>query len=205
MDSRMSWLLCITSLRTNLGLNPAEYSVQLKAKTAKIKARGTVGKAFMQMNETTKPGGLNVCYSYIFLEVIIVISLLKTARFKKKWLYSNKYLFFKLAVTEVEYELLKCLWGAGLFFFSSCRWKIKTTREHRAKEERQNVRQDLSLDQWSQSCWPRDKTPKVCQQCQSPEPPSTLGSGEWSALPKEASWQFTAVIDLCKAYFTLGK
>lgn len=71
----------------------------------------------MQMKETTKPGGPNVYYSYIFLEVIIVISFLDTACFRKKWLYSNKYLFIKLAVTEVDYELLKCLWGAGLFYF----------------------------------------------------------------------------------------
>lgn len=33
MDSRMSWLLCIAFLHTNVGLNPAEYSVQLKAKS----------------------------------------------------------------------------------------------------------------------------------------------------------------------------
>lgn len=33
MDSRMSWLLCVAFLHTNLGLNPAEYSVQLKAKS----------------------------------------------------------------------------------------------------------------------------------------------------------------------------
>lgn len=32
-DSRMSWLLCIAFLHTNLGLNPAEYLVQLKAKS----------------------------------------------------------------------------------------------------------------------------------------------------------------------------
>lgn len=51
---------------------------------AKAEARGTVGKAFMQIKETTKPGGPNVCYSYIFLEVIIVISSLNTACFKKK-------------------------------------------------------------------------------------------------------------------------
>lgn len=62
----------------------------------------------MQMNETMKTGGLNVCYSYIFLHVIIVISFLKPSLFKKL-LYSNKYLFIKLLVIEVEYELLKCL------------------------------------------------------------------------------------------------
>lgn len=96
-----SWIFC-----------PVKSKVFAKAET-----RGTVGKAFMQMKETTKPGGPNVYYLYIFLEVIIVISFLDTACFRKKWLYSNKYLFIKLAVTEVDYELLKCQWGAGLFYF----------------------------------------------------------------------------------------
>jgi len=51
---------------------------------AKTKARGAVGKALMYMNQTTKPGRLNVCYSYIFLETIIVISFLKTAHSERK-------------------------------------------------------------------------------------------------------------------------
>lgn len=158
----------------------------------------------MQMNGTTKTGGLNVCCSYIFLEVIIEISFLKPACFKKKWLYSNKYLFIKLAVTEVEYELLKCLWGAGLFFFCQVSVKNKTTGDHATKQERQNARQD----RWSYSPWLWDRMPKVCQQSQSSGPPTpTLGSGEGSALPEEASWQFIALIILCKAEarFSLDK
>lgn len=115
------------------GFEPSWIFSPIKSKvSAETKARGTVGKAFMEMNKTTKTGGLNVCYSYIFLEVIIVISFLKTACFKKKWLYSNKYLFIKLAITEVEYELLKCLWGAGLFFF--CQVSVKNKNRRRCSK-----------------------------------------------------------------------
>lgn len=112
------------------GFEPSWIFSPIKSKVfAKTETRGTVGKSFMQMNETMKTGGLNVYYSYIFLQVIIVISFLKTACFKKKWLYSNKYLFIKLPVTEVEYELLKCLWGAELFFFCQVCGKNKSNRK----------------------------------------------------------------------------
>lgn len=65
---------------------------QLKAESLlKTKARGAAGKALMHVNQTTKPGRLNVCSSYIFLETIIVISSSNEQFFGMKWLYSNKY------------------------------------------------------------------------------------------------------------------
>lgn len=130
---------------------------------AKTEARGTVQKSFMQMNETMKTGGLNVCYSYIFLQVIIVISLLKTARFKK-WLYSNKYLFIKLPVTEVEYELLKCLWGAGLFFLCQVSVKNKNNRKTCSKGAKCKARSGPAT---MVSILLATRIPKICQQSQS--------------------------------------
>lgn len=55
------------------------------------------------------------------------------------------------------------------FSFARCLWKIKTG-EDAAKQEGQNVRQELALGQWSQSCWPRDRIPKVCQQSRAQNP-----------------------------------
>lgn len=61
---------------------PSRILCPIKSRiSAKLKARGTVGKVSMQMNQTTKPGGLNVCYSYTLLEAIIVISFLKNCLF----------------------------------------------------------------------------------------------------------------------------
>lgn len=128
----------------------------------------------MQMKRKTKTGGLNVCCSYIFLEVIIEISFLKTACFKKKLLYSNKYLFIKLAITEVEYELLKCLWGAGLFFFCQVSVKNKNNRRpcNKAGEAKCKarlmvllplaVRQDAQSLPAKPEFWTPDPYPGLC-------------------------------------------
>lgn len=134
----------------------------------------------MHMNQRTKPGRLNVCCSYIFLETIIVISFLKTAHSKRKWLYSNKYLFIKVVGTEVEYELLKCLWGAELFFF----WQVSVEKQkqHAAKEEKQRVRKELALDQ--------NPNPAGCGTCVSRRVALDVVSEEGFGLPREPGWLF---------------
>lgn len=171
------------------GVEPSWIFSPIKSPVfAKTEASRTVPKSFMQMNKTMKTGGLNVCYSYIFLQVMIVISLLKTARFRKKWLYSNKYLFIKLPVTEVEHELLKCLWGAGLFFL--CQVSVKNKKQ---QEKMQHERQNGKINGPS----PADRgteSPKSASKARALSP-----AGQGWGLPKEASWEFPALIDLCKA------
>lgn len=70
------------------------------------------------------------------------------------------------------------------------------------QQEKQNVRQELALDQPSPAGQGPQTVPAKPELC-----PLQDRAGEGSALPKDASWEFPALTDLCKteAYISLEK